>query len=511
KLNYSPGTAMTDVMAKTNQVRYLLPKEAFDPIIVKTTGQSTSIMYLNFSSTQLNAAAVADYLARNVQPLLATVDGVAAANILGGQTYAMRIWLDPTRMASRGVTAVDVAGALLQNNYQAAPGQAKGYFTISNVVANTDLKSVDEFKNMVVKAQNGALVRLKDVADVDLGPQSTNVSVRMNGNRSVFMGIDATPTGTPLNIVNDVRALLPSIERGLPPTVSMAVAYDSTKFIRSSISEVEHTLALAVGIIVIFLFLGTFRAVIIPVVTMPLSLIGVGIIMGAMGFSFNLLTLLAMVLAIGLVVDDAIVVVENVYRHIEHGETPFRAAIIGAREIVGPVVAMTITLAAVYAPIGFLTGLTGTLFREFAFTLAGSVIISGIVALTLSPMMASRFLTTTAQEGWFARQVDRFFSAVTRFYGRRLAGTLDYRSVVIVFAIGIVAMLVFLYTHVQKELAPQEDQGVLFTIGKGPQYANLDYTEAFGHEVEKVYRSFPETDATFQINGFPTVNSSFSA
>src|SRR6185312_13456084 len=274
KLNYSPGTAMTDVMAKTNQVRYLLPKEAFDPIIVKTTGQSTSIMYLNFSSTQLNAAAVADYLARNVQPLLATVDGVAAANILGGQTYAMRIWLDPTRMASRGVTAVDVAGALLQNNYQAAPGQAKGYFTISNVVANTDLKSVDEFKNMVVKAQN----------------------------RSLFMGIDATPTGNPLNIVNDVRALLPSIERGLPPTVSMAVAYDSTKFIRSSISEVEHTLALAVGIviIVIFLFLGTFRAVIIPVVTMPLSLIGVGIIMGAMGFSFNLLTLLAMVLAIGL-------------------------------------------------------------------------------------------------------------------------------------------------------------------------------------------------------------------
>jgi multidrug efflux pump len=513
KLNYDPGTAMTDVMAKTQQVRYLLPKEAFDPVIIKTTGQSTGVMYINFSSSQLSAAAVADYLARNVQPLLATIDGVASADILGGQTYAMRLWLDPMRMAARGVTAVDIAQALLTNNYQAAPGQSKGYFTIANVIANTDLKSVDQFKDMVVKAQNGALVRLKDVADVDLGPQSTNVSVLMNGNRSVFIGINATPTGNPLNIVNDVRAILPQIERGLPPTVSMAIAYDSTKFIRSSIAEVERTLGLAVGIVilVIFLFLGTFRAVIIPVVTMPLSLIGAGIIMLAMGFSFNLLTLLAMVLAIGLVVDDAIVVVENVYRHIEHGETPFRAAIIGAREIVGPVIAMTITLAAVYAPIGFLTGLTGTLFREFAFTLAGAVIISGVIALTLSPMMASRFLTTTAQEGWFARQVDRFFSAVTRGYARRLAGTLDYRPVVLVFALGIFVMLIFLYTHVQKELAPQEDQGVLFTLGKGPQYANLDYTEAFGRDIEKVYDSFPETDATFMINGFQGLNSSFSA
>jgi multidrug efflux pump len=513
KLNYDPGTAMTDVMAKTQQVRYLLPKEAFDPVIIKTTGQSTGVMYINFSSSQLSSAAVADYLARNVQPLLATIDGVASADILGGQTYAMRLWLDPTRMAARGVTAVDIASALLANNYQSAPGQSKGYFTIANVIANTDLKTVDQFRDMVVKAQNGALVRLRDVADVDLGPQSTDVSVLMNGKRSVFIGINATPTGNPLNIVNGVRDILPQIERGLPPTVSMTIAYDSTKFIRSSIAEVERTLGLAVVIviIVIFLFLGTFRAVIIPVVTMPLSLIGAGMIMLALGFSFNLLTLLAMVLAIGLVVDDAIVVVENVYRHIEEGETPFRAAIIGAREIVGPVIAMTITLAAVYAPIGFLTGLTGTLFREFAFTLAGSVIISGVIALTLSPMMASRFLTTTAQEGWFARRVDRFFSAVTRAYSRRLAGTLDYRPVVLVFALGIFVMLVFLYMHVQKELAPQEDQGVLFTLGKGPQYANLDYTEAFGNDIQNVYKSFPETDATFMINGFQGLNTSFSA
>ncbi|HEX4112791.1 MAG TPA: efflux RND transporter permease subunit, partial [Stellaceae bacterium] len=258
KLNYDPGTAMTDVMAKTQQVRYLLPKEAFDPVIIKTTGQSTGVMYINFSSSQLSSAAVADYLARNVQPLLATIDGVASADILGGQTYAMRLWLDPTRMAARGVTAVDIASALLANNYQSAPGQSKGYFTIANVIANTDLKTVDQFRDMVVKAQNGALVRLRDVADVDLGPQSTDVSVLMNGKRSVFIGINATPTGNPLNIVNGVRDILPQIERGLPPTVSMTIAYDSTKFIRSSIAEVERTLGLAVVIviIVIFLFLG---------------------------------------------------------------------------------------------------------------------------------------------------------------------------------------------------------------------------------------------------------------
>jgi multidrug efflux pump len=513
KLNYPPATAMTDVMAKAQQVKYLLPKDAFDPIITKTTGQTTAVLYLNFSSSQFSAAAVADYLARNVQPLLATVDGVADADILGGQTYAMRVWLDPTRMAAHGVTATDVASALLANNYQAAPGQTKGYFTIANVTADTGLNSVQEFRDMVVRSQNGALIRLKDVASVDLGPQSTNVSVRMNGEQSVFIGIDATPTGNPLSIVSDVRKLLPSIERGLPPTVSMKIAYDSTKFIRSSISEVERTLAMAVGIviIVIFLFLGTFRAVVIPVVTMPLSLIGAGIIMLAMGFSFNLLTLLAMVLAIGLVVDDAIVVVENVYRHIEEGETPFRAAIIGAREIVGPVVAMTITLAAVYAPIGFLTGLVGSLFREFAFTLAGAVIISGFIALTLSPMMASRLLTTTAQEGWFARQVDRFFSAVTRSYSRRLGATLDYRPVVFLFAAGVFVMMYFLYTHSQKELAPPEDQGVLFAIGKAPQYANLDYTERYANSISSIFRSFPETDATFNVNGFLGLNSSFSA
>jgi multidrug efflux pump len=512
KLNYDPNKAMTDVMSKVQQVKYLIPKEANDPIIIKSTGETTDIMYIGFSSPQLSGAAITDYLSRVVQPLLATVDGVAAAEILGGQTFAMRVWLDPLKMAARGVTAADVAAAIQANNFQSAPGQAKGYFTITNVTADTGLTNLDQFKQMVVKAGGGSLVRLQDIATVDLGAQNTNSSVMMSGQQAVFIGVQATPTGNPLTIVRDVRALQPTIERGLPPTVSMNIVYDSSKFIQSSINEVIRTLieALAIVVVVIFLFLGTFRSVIIPVVTIPLSLVGAGTIMLALGFSLNLLTLLAMVLAIGLVVDDAIVVVENIYRHIEEGKSPIESAIIGAREIVGPVIAMTITLAAVYAPIGLLSGLTGTLFREFAFTLAGAVIISGIIAVTLSPMMCSVLLTREMSQGWFARRVDRFFSAVTRWYGRRLVSSLDYRSVTALFALAILGSLYFLYTHIGAELAPQEDQGVIFAVGKGPQYSNLDYTDVYSKQLDQIYRSFPETTATFVVSGFQGVNSSIS-
>ena len=431
KLNFDPNKAMTDVMAKVQQVKYLIPREANDPVITKSTGDTTAIMYIGFSSPQLSGAAITDYLSRVVQPLLATVDGVASADILGGQTFAMRVGLDPLKMAARGVTGADVALAIQSNNFQSAPGQAKGYFTVTNVTADTGLTNLDQFKQMTVKAQGGSLVRLQDIATIDLGAQNTNSSVMMSGQEAVFIGVQPTPAGNPLTIVKGVRDLQPTIERGLPPTVKMSIVYDSTKFIQSSINEVIRTLieALAIVVVVIFLFLGTFRSVVIPVVTIPLSLVGAGMIMLAFGFSLNLLTLLAMVLAIGLVVDDAIVVVENIYRHIEEGLAPIEAAVMGAREIVGPVIAMTITLAAVYAPIGLLSGLTGTLFREFAFTLAGSVIISGIIALTLSPMMCSVLLTREMSQGWFARQVDHFFSAVTRWYGRRLVSSLDFRSV----------------------------------------------------------------------------------
>ena len=503
---------MTDIMAKVQQVKYLIPKEANDPIITKTTGETTAIMYIGFSSPQLSGAAITDYLSRVVQPLLATVDGVASADILGGQTFAMRVWLDPLKMAARGVTGADVALAIQSNNFQSAPGQAKGYFTVTNVTADTGLTNLDQFKQMTVKAQGGSLVRLQDIATIDLGAQNTNSSVMMSGQEAVFIGVQPTPAGNPLTIVKGVRELQPTIERGLPPTVKMNIVYDSTKFINSSINEVIRTLveALAIVVVVIFLFLGTFRSVVIPVVTIPLSLVGAGMIMLALGFSLNLLTLLAMVLAIGLVVDDAIVVVENIYRHIEEGKAPIEAAVMGAREIVGPVIAMTITLAAVYAPIGLLSGLTGTLFREFAFTLAGAVIISGIVAITLSPMMCSVLLTREMSQGWFARRVDHFFSALTRWYGRRLVASLDFRPVTALFALGILVSLVFLYQNISAELAPNEDQGVIFALGKGPQYSNLDYTAVYSKELDKIYRSYPETLATFVVSGFQGLNSSIS-
>src|SRR3989440_3328656 len=346
RLNYDPSQALTDIMAKVQQVKFQLPKESQDPIIIKSTGQTTAVMYIGFASPELSSAAISDYLTRVVQPLLATVDGVASADILGGQTFAMRLWLDPAQMAARGISASDVAAAIRANNYQSAPGQAKGFFTVTNITAQTGLADVEQFKRMVVKSAGGAVVRMEDIANVDLGAQSWTSSVAMNGQHAVFIGIQATPTGNPLSLVKGVRGLLPEIERNLPASMKMQVAYDSTRFIQASIDEVKSTLAQAVVIVVavIFLFLGSFRAVLIPVVTIPLSLVGAAIIMSAMGFSLNLLTLLAMVLAIGLVVDDAIVVLENVYRHIEEGKSPPQAALIGAREIAGPVISMTLTL-----------------------------------------------------------------------------------------------------------------------------------------------------------------------
>jgi multidrug efflux pump len=507
KLNFDPNAALTEVLSKVNSVKYLIPKEANDPVILKSTGQTTAVMYIGFSSDELSGSAISDYLTRVVQPILSTVDGVASADILGGQTFAMRVWLDPVKMAGRNVTTTEVAAAIAANNFQAAAGQTKGYYTISNVSTNTDLQSVEQFKRMTVKAKDGGFVRMEDIAEVELAAQSTNASVAFSGQHAIFIGVQATPQGNPLNIVKGVRALFPDIERNLPPSMKMKVAYDSTKFITSSINEVVKTLAEAViiVIVVIFLFLASLRSVIIPVVTIPLSLIGVCAMMMAAGFSLNLLTLLAMVLAIGLVVDDAIVVVENIHRHLEEGKTPVQASLQGAREIVGPVISMTITLAAVYAPIGFLGGLTGALFREFAFTLAGSVIVSGVIALTLSPMMCSVLLKHGGQ-GWFATKVDKVFSSVTHWYGRNLDRSLDYRPVTALFAVTILGLVVFLYQHSSKELAPEEDQGIVFSVIKGPKYANIDYMDYYGDKLDKVFASFPETDLRFMINGIDGIN-----
>jgi len=502
KLNFDPNQAMTEVLAKVNSVRYLIPRESNDPVVVKTTGDTIAVMYLGFSSEELSGSAISDYLTRVIQPVLSTVDGVASADILGGQTFAMRLWLDPVKMAGRNVSPNDIAVAIAANNFQAAAGQTKGYFIVSNVSANTDLQTIDQFKRMIVKSKEGGLVRIEDVATVELAAQSTDASVAFNGEHAIFIGIKATPQGNPLTLVKGVRALFPELERNLPPSMKMKVAYDSTKFIQSSIDEVEKTLGEAVLIVVavIFLFLASFRSVFIPVVTIPLSLVGVCILMVAAGFSFNLLTLLAMVLAIGLVVDDAIVVVENIHRHLEEGMPPVQASLKGAREIVGPVISMTITLAAVYAPIGFLGGVTGALFREFAFTLAGAVIVSGVIALTLSPMMCS-VLLKSGDEGRFARAVNRVFGAVTRWYGRKLDRSLDYRPITALFAVTILGLVGFLYLHTSKELAPQEDQGIVFAITKAPKYANIDYIDFYGDKLDKAFQKFPETDLRFILNG----------
>ena len=513
KLNHDPGQAMTDVMAKVQQVKYQLPKEANDPVITKETGQSIGIMYISFSSATLSAPAITDHITRVIQPLLSTVDGVSEAQIIGGQTFAMRVWLDPARMAARGVTADDVAAAIRANNVQSAPGRAKGLFVITNVTANTGLTDVEQFRQMVVKSANGALVRLRDLADIELGGENSDTSAGIDGEPAVIVGIQPTPGGNPITIARGIRALMPEIERGMPPGLKAQIQFDSSEFVRSAIREVITTLgeAVIIVIIVIFLFLGNIRSVLIPVVTIPLSMVGVCVVMLAMGFSFNLLTLLAMVLAIGLVVDDAIVVVENVYRHIEDGASVLDAALIGAREIVGPIIAMTITLAAVYAPIGFLGGLTGALFREFAFTLAGAVVISGVVALTLSPMMSSVLLAPQMTHSGFAAAVDRTFTRITDWYSRRLAAALNYPAAMILFVVAVLATVGFLFANTPSELAPAEDQGVVLSMFKAPQYANLDYTESYGKKIARTLTQYPEAAARFTFSGRGGINTGMAA
>ncbi len=510
RLNFDPDAAVTEIMSKVQQVRYLMPAGANDPSITKSTGQTTAIMYIGFASPSLEMPAISDYLARVVQPILATVEGVASADVIGGQTFAMRVWLDPARMAARGISATDVALAIRANNYQTAPGQQKGYFTIANITANTDLQSVDQFREMVVKASEGALIRLRDIATVSLDAQSFDAAVSMDGQNAVFIGVQPTPAGNPLTMVSGVRKKLESIRNTLPPTLKMDVAYDASKFIQASIDDVIWTLGMAVAVVVmvIFLFLGSMRTVLIPIVTIPLSLIGAGTLMYAFGFSINLLTLLAMVLAIGLVVDDAIVVVENVFRHIEEGKSPIQAAVTGAREIAGPVIAMTITLAAVYAPIGLLGGVTGILFKEFAFTLASAVVVSGVVALTLSPVMSAALLSQKVLHSPFAQVVTNAFTAVEHWYERRLSSSLDYRPATAIVALGVIASLFFLYSSATKELAPPEDQGIVLGLSKAPQYANLDYMEAYRKQLEDAL-SVPDADGTFIIFGRPVVNQGF--
>ena len=502
KLNYDTTAALTQIQAKVAQVRNDLPTEAEAPVIeLQTADNQFAAMYLGFSSTDLDQNQITDYLTRVVQPKLSAVSGVQRADILGDRTFAMRIWLKPDRMAAYSISPSVVHDALAKNNYLSAIGSTKGSMVSVNLIANTNLKTAEEFKQLVVKENNGVVVRLGDIADVQLGAQNYDQDVRFNGETATFMGVWVLPTANSLQVIKQVRAEIPGIQAQLPAGMKVGIPYDSTAYIQDAINEVLSTLSetLIIVIIVIFLFLGSFRSVLIPIVAIPISLIGAVFLMLIAGFTINLLTLLAIVLSVGLVVDDAIVMVENVERHLHMGKPPMKAAMDAARELVGPIIAMTITLAAVYAPIGIQGGLTGALFREFAFTLSGAVIVSGIVALTLSPMMASRLLREGATDRGFAGVVNRLFERVRAAYSRNLAGTLRFRPVVLTVWAIVAALMVPFYMFSQRELAPAEDQGVVFGVIQASPNSTIDQTNLYTNEVYDVYHSFPESQSIFQI------------
>ena len=501
-LNYDTNAALTQIQAKVAQVRNDLPPEAQAPVIdLQTADSQFAAMYAGFSSDSLDQNQITDYLTRVVQPKLSAISGVQRADILGNRTFAMRIWLKPERMAALGISPSQVWDALGKNNYLSALGSTKGSMVSVNLVANTDLQTAHEFQQLVVKEQKGTVVRLGDIADVVLGAENYDSDVKFNGQNSTFLGIWVLPTANSLEVIGRVREAMKEVESQLPVGMKATVPYDATAYIQNAINEVFKTLTetLVIVIIVIFLFLGSARSALIPAVAIPVSLVGAVFLMLVAGFTINLLTLLAIVLSVGLVVDDAIVIVENVERHIQLGRPPFQAAIAAARELVGPIIAMTITLAAVYAPIGLQGGLTGSLFREFAFTLAGAVIISGVVALTLSPMMGSRLLRSGDAERGFAGWINHRFDWVRRTYSRLLAGTLQYRPVVILVWAVVAVLIIPFYMFSQKELAPNEDQSVVFGVIQAAPNSTLEQTQLFATQVNEVYRSFPEAQSIFQI------------
>ncbi len=502
KLNYDTNAALTQIQAKVAQVRNDLPPEAEAPVIdLQTADNQFAAMYIGFSSADLDQNQITDYLTRVVQPKLSAISGVQRADILGDRTFAMRVWLKPDKMAALGISPSAVHDALARNNYLSAVGSTKGSMVSVNLVANTDLRTAEEFRQLVVKNNNGVVVRLGEIADVVLGAENYDQEVRFNGETATFMGIWVLPTSNSLEVIKNVRAAIPGIQAQLPAGMKIGIPYDSTEYIQDAINEVLRTLTetLLIVVVVIFLFLGSMRSVLIPVVAIPISLVGAVFLMLVAGFTINLLTLLAIVLSVGLVVDDAIVMVENVERHLHMGKSPQRAAIDAARELVGPIISMTITLAAVYAPIGIQGGLTGALFREFAFTLAGAVIVSGIVALTLSPMMGSKLLRAGDTEHGFAGWINRRFDRVRRTYERTLAGTLRYRPVVLTLWAIVALLMIPFYMFSQRELAPAEDQGVVFGVVQASPNSTLDQTKLYTNQVYDVYHAFPENQSIFQI------------
>ena len=510
KLNYDSNRALTEIQTQISSVTNQLPPQAQQPVVSVQVGETTASMYLGFYSDTLPTNNITDYMIRVIKPQLDAIDGVQEAQVIGGRRFALRAWLDPVRMAAQGVTAADVSQALSANNYLAAVGATKGNAVTVALTAATDLHSVGEFRKLAVKSKDGAIVRLEDVANVVLGAEDYDSFVAFDGNQSVFVGIKTAPDANVLDVAERVRNAFPDIQAQLPAGLTANIAYDATQFITTSIEEVVKTLveALLIVTLVIFLFMGSIRAVMIPVIAMRLSLIGAFFIMLVLGYTINLITLLALVLAIGLVVDDAIIVVENVDRHItEEGKTPLQAALVAARELTGPIIAMTIVLIAVYVPIGFQGGLTGALFTEFAFTLAGAVTVSAIIALCLSPMMCSRFLRDTHEGSRFVAFIDRQFDRLHNGYQRRLHGILDTWIVLVVMGAMIFGGTIFLFMNSQSELAPQEDQGFVVGIATGAPNASPAQVKSYMTEMQAITKSIPEVKQTFQISGVNGPNS----
>ncbi|MBE1202972.1 efflux RND transporter permease subunit [Aminobacter carboxidus] len=512
ELGSNPDTALTEVMSKVQQVRGQLPSDAKDPTIVKGTGMQFAIMYLAMQNPNMSSEELTEYIERVIRPRMSTIEGVAEVQVLGAANYSMRVWVDPVKLAARGLTAAEVLQAINASNFLSAPGKTKNEYVAYSITMKSTLQTPEAFGELPLKSDNGNVVRLRDVAHVELAAESTDTVVNFNGEPGTFIGIFPTPSANPLNTAAAVIDELPAISASLPQGMTITMVYDSTETISASIEEVFKTIAEAVAIVivVILLFLGSFRSVLMPVVTIPLSLIGVCFILLMMGYSINLLSLLAMVLAIGLVVDDAIVVVENIHRHIEDGMSPMQAAFKGMREIFGPVVAMTITLAAVFAPLMFTGGLTGSLFREFAVTLAGAVILSGFIAVTITPMMSARMLKA-GNHSRFAQAVDRTFERIANRYERLVAGSLKYRPVTLLIVIALVSVTGFMFLKTSNELAPEEDSGALFALVTAPRYATTEYTSMYTDQIRDLTKDLPELKTSFSIVGMGGgTNSGFS-
>ena len=512
RLNYDANKALTEINTKVASVINQLPPQSQQPQLTLSTGETTDSMYISFSSDTLPANKITDYLIRVVQPKLQTVTGVQTAEIVGSKQFALRAWLDPQKLAAMGLTAEDVYTAMSKNNYISALGSTKGQMVSVDITASTDLHSVDEFKNLVIKSKGDQVVRLQDVANVMLGAEDYDFSALMNGKPAVFIGIKVAPDANLLSVIGDVRKAFPEIKAQLPDGLNGKIVYDATGYVNSAIHEVLKTLieALLIVSVVIFLFLGAPRSVMIPAIAIPLSLIGAFFVMLALGYSINLLTLLALVLAIGLVVDDAIIVVENVDRHIKEGLPPLQAAILGARELAGPIIAISVVLIAVYVPIGFQGGLTGSLFSEFAFTLAGAVAVSAVVALTLSPMMASRFLTAAQQETRLVKAIDRNFDWARRQYEKLLGGALRAWPAVVVFGFIIVGLIFVMGKMSKNELAPQEDQSFMIVYGYAAPDATARQMDTYGTQIRGMVDSHPEKDEIFQFTGINGINTTLS-